>query len=605
MCDFRQSTLDFSGYNEGDIIAACLDQSPGLGRFMSSTQRQTPRTPQYAQVRQLITSYADASAAYEYITLKAKRRTQMMTHELITHAFVTGGSVQPVEKAFFPMVVTPEQGIDKLVSDLNVMKCPEFEEAYATQGLNMNAKNMPDFEGVAIQLENEVYVAPTIRGEPLFEAVGQDFLKRHGIDAQTIRSVEVSTAHAIVDLARLDKGVLVPKLPPEGLGLFSVDDRKKMEKFALDINSIFGAALANEPTQKGRPLIKTLLRVMTQSRTVPGYEDFVMRTHKWTGEKRNVQIPAKLGEFTPVDLEYARELLGRMRGVRGGDDKESTSLGVSAYLPFSVDRPIVKMLQRATDLINLRKLLGFDEVTIVGKEARKWVEALLAVDTSLKSISCTNPNLVGWVNQGGVWTNPKYQTVLMSGRAGQVINVDKLDMRNQLSKDYDSQGQVLFVDAPKDFLEGRFIPSCIAHNLSGFLLPTWNPKIAKGLTSGLKGYLTTVNMLNVVRTYPAFFPNDRACKLMKKRKMVCISTAFCTRLMKVAQKTSFVDLMTSDGMNCDDLAAHFNDTQIAVIVAATKPPDPVVPIVSLGFKDDDLAGGDDAAYDPDAYAKYV
>lgn len=591
MCDFTKSVVDFSLYNDGDVIASYIEQNAMLGRLTSATLRQTPRTAQFAAVRALIATPADASAAYTYIQLKTKRKTQMMSHELITHTFVSGGSVQPVAKAYFPMAVEQPADISTLVKDIETLPLEEFQVTYADKGLTMNTTSKKDFSGVAIQLDNEVYVAPTIRGEPLFDVVGENFLKRHSVEVQVVRAMEIATAHAIVDVVRLEQGSLVPKLPPPKLGIFNADDRVKLEKFVLEVGSIFGTALAQEPTQRGRAFIKTLLRVMLASRDKVGYTDFITRTFKWTGEKRAVQIPAKLGEYVTTDLEYAKEFLSQTRGIRGGDDKESTSLGVSAYLPFSVDRSIVKLLQKATDLNGVRRVLKFDAVTIIGKDARKWVEALISVDTAIKVIACANPQLVGWTNEGGFWRNPKYKVVLVSGIEGLVVNVDKVDLKTRLSLDYDTKGQVQLIDTPVDFQNGRFIPSCLAHNLTGFLLPTLVKGAMEKARASLKNYLTTVNILNVVRTYPAFFPNDRACKVLADRKMVCINPDYCIKLMQVAQKNSFVDLMTSQGMDCDDLASHFNDSQLTVISAATVRVEPTTLTVTIDTIGDDGVGG--------------
>lgn len=598
MCDFTKSVIDFSAYQDGDIIAAYIDQNSMLGRMTSTVLKQTPKTAQYATVRALISTPADASAAYTYIQLKTQRKTQMMSHELLTHTFVNGGSVQPVAKSFYPMVVERPIDIQELVQDLGRLPLDDFQAAYADKGVTMNDKSKKDFAGVAIQLNEEVYIAPTIRGEPLFDTLGEAFLKRHNVEVQVVRAMEIATAHAIVDVVRLEKGSLIPKLPPPKLGIFTASDRSKLEKFVIEVNSIFGASLEVEPTQRGRALIKTLLRLMIASRDKPGYNDFITRTFKWTGEKRVIQIPQKLGEYGIGDLEYAKEFLTQTRGIRGGDDRESTSLGVSAYLPFSVDRSIVKLLQKATDLNGIRRILRFDSVTIVGKDSRKWVEALIAVDTTIKVIACPNPQLVGWINDNGIWRNPKYQVVLTSGVEGVIVNVDKVDLKTKLSLAYDTKQQVQLIDTPVDYFNGRFVPSCLAHNLTGFLLPSLIKGSAEKAKASLKNYLTTVNMLNVVRTYPAFFPNDRACQILTDRKMVTIKPEYCVKLMKVAQKNNFVDLMTSQGMDCDDLASHFNESQLTMISAATITSEiteiPFVPatlddeeVGCLGTEDDD------------------
>lgn len=253
----------------------------------------------------------------------------------------------------------------------------------------------------------------------------------------------------------------------------------------------------------------------------------------------------KLGDYTISDLAYARTLLDATRGIRGGDDGDSTSLGLSAYLDFNTDRSIVKYMARATDISLIISQMDVDHITLVGKHSPAYLEALLMINTKIKVIGVSNPQLPGWTMKGIQWSHDSYSVKLTTERVGLVINVDKLSLDLEKCETYQSDC-VQLIDCPIDYTSNRYMPSCLVHNLTGWLLPR---KMSKTLIK--TNLLRVTCIMNIVRTYPSLFPGQRCVDALRKIKYRVIDASLYRRIAKTARADGFQTLLSSKGPDGD------------------------------------------------------
>jgi len=544
--DFTTTVIDFAKYNDGDLVQAALAQAPGLSVWMSSALRNLKSTSDLDNVKLLVNTPSIATQAYTYVTTKATRATKLQSQEVLTYSLVKGGEIRPVHKIAAPMLA---QGGDILIDDfVTLVSGKTVENLVDIPALEVNTRVAnAGTEGVAIRFTNDIYVAPTVCGDPLFDNLGTAFLEKEGVDVTLVRSKEVVTAHTIVDLVRLNKGILQPKKVPEALGTLEPQDLKKMEQVCVTVTRLFTGALANKNSLKGRPLMKAVLQAMVDSRDKAGYQDFLTEVSSWAQKPRKVRLPKKIGEYKQEDLEYAITLLERTRGIRGGDDSESTSLGLSSYLDFNVDRSVVKHLARATDISNILRIMGGSTfISFIGSGANAYVHSLLLINANVKKIGVSNVNLPGWKMDAAnsSWIHPLYKPIIVTEIGGIVFNTELLDPQKEKMLEYESE-YVQATKCPIDYKSGRFIPSCLVHNLTGWLLP--KGKKDEQTIKLMPNYFRVANVVNVVRTYPSLFQADRTVEYLRKSRFPTISFSLYTRLVQTVRAGEFTDLFMSSG----------------------------------------------------------
>lgn len=568
--ELTNNTVDFSAYADGDLVAAVMEQSVAYSLVMPSDLKKLAPTRDLDAVRAVVCTIAIAGDAYMYVVTKNKRAKLMMSHEVLTHALAVGGDVQPIIELKAPLITKEDAVVNDVV--LKVGGLP-MEALVAHEDLVVNSRTPIKGTGVAIKFEGKVYCGPTVNGEPVFESLGTQFLKDLNLETTLIRSKEIIVGHVVVDLVKLSKGHFQPKKVPAKLGVFSKDDREYIDKLIVDIVKIFGAGVVSKGSQKGRVLLKTIFDLMVISRNKPGYDDFIKKISDWATRTRNVLLPNKLGDYGMQDLQYARSVLQFTRGVRGGDEAESTSIGLSTYMDFNIDRAIVKYLARAKDITRILTMCGQQEaVTFVGKAATAYVDALLMINANIKLIGTPRPQQPGWEmdSKTRTWVNTKYKARLTLEHVGLEFNTDIYDPKDDKTDTFNYEG-VQMVECPVDMGNGRYVPSCLVHNLTGWLLPLHYAQKKKSVYKLDKNYLKIVNIVNVTRMYPSLFPADRAVTILRKHAYPVIDFSYYKRLAVTARAEGFMTLFVSAGMDSDmALLEHLDAEQVALIAAAVQ-----------------------------------
>jgi hypothetical protein len=335
--------------------------------------------------------------------------------------------------------------------------------------------------------------------------------------------------------------------------------------------------LRTKGSMKGRDLYKVLVGILVNNRTssnkdyVDAYKDFIASWTAWVGKRHVIQRPRKIGDYPAGTLEYSRLLLNAMRGIRGGDDKDSTAVGYSTYLPLNIPRAIVKCLVRAYDVVQLMTLYKSASIGFVGGEAKKYVEALIAVNPNcVKVVYGPQGVYPGWTENQGIYSSDHHKFVIDTLQLGGDIVVDTEYVASPKCVNTAQLGKtkyIRFIDTPLDFSScNRFIPSVATHNLKGFLLPPVEKNLG-GESVGVAApvipdsYLRCVDTINIARTYPGHY-HVRACEIQRKDKIPGLSLGVLWKYMKTAQAVGF-EVMGQPGAYCvDDLREFMDDSQI-------------------------------------------
>jgi len=597
--ELQTNVINFSQYEDGDLVHAVIAQSKTYENFMAPQLRRLKPSANLNNVCGVISSIAIAGEAYTYLTSRVKRITALYTHEVTTHTLAVGGEIRPIGNLKVPIVT--KDGLN--VADVStVVDGAEVDDLLKIEEYTCNVKAPVNGPGIAISYNGAVYCGPLVNGDPIFDSLGTKFLTEAGVEATVIRSREVIVGHVIVDLVRLSGGQFQPKKVPVKLGVFSKEDLALIDKFMIEIVKVFGSYVKNAGSQKGRVLLKTIFSAMVASRSHPQYDQFIKQFADWATMKRSAFLPKKLGEYNGMDLDYAKTILSYTRGVRGGDDSDSTSLGLSTYLDFNVDRGIVKCLARAKDVMRVLALTNAakDQISFVGKGALAYVESLLMVNIKIKQIG--TPKIPqGWAydSKSKHYFHQHHSITLVMDTVGLVFNTDLLGLEAELSE-HRAFSWVQAIECPVDYRNGRYVPSCLVHNLTGWLLPVQYKMAKKVIEVNVhKDYLTLANIVNVTRMYPSLFPNDRAVTILRRAKYPVIDFSLYTRLVAAARVDGFVTLFTSHAVGADfGLLDLLDSQQVATIVAAVKQkvvdaaaaPDDEFQAVTLGGEVDDDPG---------------
>jgi len=288
--EFAIDNSDFSQLDDGDIVNALLVISPTYGFLMAAHLRNLPKTANYAAAVQMISSTASATSAYNYVTTKHKRAKSMMSPEVVTHAFASGGEVRPIENFQVPFRMNVDIDMDTVFQ--KVIAAEDHVVAASALGATVNGNVKMPGKGLAIVLDKEVACVPLVYGDPVFDTVGYSFLKDHSLDPVLIKSKEIITAHVLVDVVKLSKGKFVPKLPTAKLNLFDQDDVDMFTRTTLDVVQLFQKSVVKYGSQRGRVLMRTFLQVMRDSRQMAGYEAFLDRIVAWSKKERAIRCPS-------------------------------------------------------------------------------------------------------------------------------------------------------------------------------------------------------------------------------------------------------------------------------------------------------------------------
>lgn len=549
-------------------------------------------------------------SVYNYILREVRVQTRLTNVDLPSMALARNIEVQTVASSFMGVHIP----IGTTVPLASVVHdAPEKWISYAPVH-----ETMP--ESLVLRLPDSVIVAPLHQGDPVIPSIAKDALAEAGIGIDTVLPREITTAQAIVDLMVHDtKDGLKPKPSSPYVGLFNKREQER-EKLLVMTTSTLMEELRAKGSMKGRDLYKVLVGILVSNRTssnrdhVEAYKDFIASWTKWVSVRQVIQRPRKMGDYPSGTLEYSRLLLNAMRGIRGGDDKDSTAVGYATYLPLNIPRAIVKCLVRAYDVVQLMTLYKVTTVGFVGSEAKKYVEALIAVNPNcVTTIFGPQGIYPGWTENQGIYISDHHKFVIDTLQLGGDIIIDteyvaapKCINTAQLGK----TKYIRFIDTPLDFATcNRFIPSVATHNLKGFLLPS----VEKTLDGELVGvaapavsdtYLRCVDTINIARTYPGHY-HVRACEIQRKDKIPGLSLGVLWKYMKTAQAVGF-EVMAQSGAYCvDDLQEFMDDAQIkkldshaqAVLSAATAGEDL--------FENVSEDGEDSSEYEDDTEDEYI
>jgi len=559
---------DWSIYKVSELIAALKDANKTAYSLIPSKTRLLGEPGAHHDVIvQKIQKGAHLSV-YNYIQKEVKIQTRLTNVDLPSMALARNIEIQTVAINF--MGVHSPLGSTVPLSSVVVSEPDKWVECTPVH------ESMP--ESLVLRLPESIIVAPLHQGDPVVPKIAKEALADAGVIIDTVLPREITTAQAIVDLMVHDsKDGLKPKPLSPYISIFARRERER-EKLLIMTTSALMEELRTRTkgSMKGRDLYKVLVSILVSNRLssnkdhVDAYKDFIASWTSWVATRSVVQRPRKIGDYPSGTLEYSRLLLNAMRGIRGGDDKDSTAVGYSTYLPINIPRAIVKCLVRAFDVVQLMALYKASTVGFVGSEAKKYIEALIAVNpNSVKTVFGPQGIYPGWTENQGIYVSDHHKFVIDTLQLGGEIIIDTeyvatpkcINVAQMAKTKY-----IRFIDTPLDFAScDRFVPSVSTHNLKGFLLPPIEKDADGGkLVIAPKipdTYLNCVDTINIARTYPGHY-HVRAYEIQRKNKISGLSLGVLWKYMKTAQAVGF-ETMAQPGAYCvDDLREFMDDSQI-------------------------------------------
>jgi hypothetical protein len=444
--------------------------------------------------------------------------------------------------------------------------------------------NKFDKRTVEIEIGDTFMAAPLFMGEPVIDAELQQGCKETlGLDVPTSNPKEISVAHRIVDLFVFKKNhfMLKPLETCKAMRIASED--KDLRHFGLLLDQAFAVPFqGGSQSSRGRDLLNRILVAMEQARKLGSY-DKTMGTLVNLFVKLSITIstPRSFGELYPKgSLGYAYHFLDFTRGLRGGDDKDNTSIGLSSYLPYNVPRMFVRHMARIQDLIALVSIIRVKRINLVGEGSDAYAQSLsLLTKCPLEYVGMSAAAKLNLSSvKPGYYSRDKSSLTFGPLDPGELyvdVTLDNFEKPWTITTaHYALDNIVRMIRFPSDAGHSmRFVPSVFPHRLMGWLLPISYKGIKGTATpSECDNYLNLSLEINKVRTLPSYF-KARAYDLVPKNYRLSPG------IMRIVVKQTSalgIDVESLSGENYGDLSSAYEAFKVAKGIEDT------IPIIAPG-----------------------
>lgn len=540
-------SYDWSTYQTGELVCALRESSKGMFDLLQSQMKnQEERTPNVPAIVSIIKTVGFFDL-YNYLARQERVASAVGTATIISASIVRG----------IPVAEVPLRhcGVVKARNTEDLVKaCQDLGEQ---DWLESRPRHKAASTTIAFDLKDKgIVVAPVVQGEPLFTQKAQEVLAQAGMPIEVNAAEEVAAAQAIVDVAVYEtKSGMREKTSTAHNDLFAAVQSEKKALIAYT-SSVLHKAFRVNTSLKGLQLYTTLLTILHHARTSGSQGekearlDLLQRWTKWLQTPRPLRAPAKIGDYKRGELEYSYQLLATMRGVRGGDDRDNTAVGYSTYLPVNVPRAVVKSLVRVSDMVRIMALQKTSSIGIRGTAARKFVDALIAVNPkSVKLVGGPPAQYPGWTETDGVFTSPhhNFKIVTDAGECETIVDVDILERKDPTNiSSYQQRKYIQMIRTPLDYTSSRFLPSVATHSLVGYLFP--EETTLRTPTT----YLACADAINIARTYPGHY-RIRACEIQEKYGLPKVNFLSLWKYLKTVQSVGFDLLMEGGAIDFENM----------------------------------------------------
>jgi len=468
-----------------------------------------------------------------------------------------------------------------------------------------------DKSTVEIVTNDALIVAPLFMGEPVIDdTLQQACSETFGMEVPTTNPREINVAHRIVDLFTYKKGKFVLKPLESCKAMRVVSAEKDLKFYGLLLDKTFSIPFANgSQSAKGRDLLNRILVAMESARKLGSYDKtMVQLVDLFVKLSVKIQIPKSFGEqHKQGSLGYAYLFLEYSRGLRGGDDRDSTSIGLSSYLPYNVPRLFVRHMARIQNLLFLAGSLAVSRINLVGEGSEAHALSL----SLLKKCPFKYVGFAGAAKLGLEVLSPGvYCQVEGTLQFGPIdpsacfvdVSLENVDKPWTITTDrYAQDEMVRLIKYPCDAHTcQRFIPSTFPHRLVGWYLPA--KYMGAAGTVNQKDHNTYLDLsvrINKIRTIPSYF-QQRAYDLLPSNLKLNPS------VMRIVTKQAIsldIEVESLQGENYGDLSSAYEAYKVAAGIESSVPRVEIAsPVVGGGLLEDDRAEFEDDTEETRAFS---
>lgn len=415
--------------------------------------------------------------------------SQYTVDELISFLDKTGSIYTRVNKLKYNKVQLSNEDILALKSAGNVAIIDTIRERYVTPVnvfgshltiyLSSVAKVTVKGSSLVVQCtEIDSATIPLCNGYPVPDKKTVQQIKQAypTTDLKPTIAPIVSLACSIADLVIYVNGTWRPKTYSEDF-CDVVHDYRDVSVIVCEF--LAGASSdSTKGSKKGSELVDYLIQVFTKlGATNPQglqfLHDQMSKLLRPLNKRRVPNVKQDSSGYSTGTVEYALHILARCRGIRGGDDSDSSVLNSSYYLPVTVPRQLAKAAIFVRDLCALRGLSKKNIVELIGPDSPTYLSYLVATNMHTGVVVYKGKLSTDWVpDKEGLYrrTNTKFPISRQSCDGAFTINClgakSKADIEPFINCD-----QFITCTFFPELVWTRFVPSLAVHSLYGFYNP--------------------------------------------------------------------------------------------------------------------------------------
>jgi len=426
---------------------------------------------------------------------------------------------------------------------------PQMSELIVVEGVNL-----PLYQGVPlVDVNTKVHLEKVI-GKPVFVTT----------------KLEVLVVKNVVDLVKVQDGIFVAKTFSANSLVTSPELKDSAFVVADYLAETFGAVtdkLGKNCHYRGKALVQELFLLISRIDNRDGKLLFLKHIYDVVrGSKIFLNIKKTIGDHDIGSVGHAHAFYESSRSIRGADRTDSTSTGLSTYIPFDMNRQIMEYMIIAKNFHNLSQVIDMSRFNLIGKDAVKVVTALMFVASSKITQIGLTAAISGWkYSESGFGHHVNVQFTLTSLIPNVVtVYLDEQTTpnndRSQVSSSFFLTSAVKGVQsihagwATRDTNFKQFIPSVAIHSLKGFYL---NIPLGNALVIAEDYYKASV-YVNRSRVLPSFC-NQRAYDILYEYKLVnmLLKSTFITVALKKASSIIAEDGVMSSYEDFHELLAQY------------------------------------------------
>lgn len=434
--------------------------------------------------------------------------------ELISFLDKTGSFYTRANKLKYTKVELTEEDVAELRSAGNVAIISAIRERYVTPvnvfGSHLTvylasvAKVTVKGSSLTVQCsETDDAVIPLCNGYPVpdKQAVQKIKLAYPMTDLKpTIPSI-VTLACTIADLATYVNGSWRPKAYSDEF----CDVVHDYREVSVDVCEFLAETTSDttKTSKKGSELVDYLIQILTKLGSTNPQNLQILYTQVMSyarplSKHRLPNVKQDSAGYAPGTVEYALHILSRCRGIRGGDDSDSSVLNSSFYLPVTVPRQLAKAAIFVRDICAIKGVSKRSVIELTGPDSPTYLSYLVATNMHTGLIIYKGKLSADWTqNSEGYYKrmNTKFSISKQPVDGSVVINCLGAKSKTDIEP-FAKCDQFITCTLAPEFNWANFLPSISAHSLYGF----YNPVMEVNKIDRKKYCLYSV-LLNLSRTF--------------------------------------------------------------------------------------------------------